>query len=842
LLIQEPFNGKRTVPPLRLLPSPAEKIRPLQSAVLPDLEQERLRMATQGSRFCILGTGKAIAACAGFLGLFQAAIPATAQIKLVASQPVVVRASAGAARLKLTNAGSSAQPLKLGIGIFLDETSHARIEEPKVNFVSESGGDLPTTLAPGQSIDAAVEIAGMSGTMSAEVPLFNGSDSLGTLRVVAVDTPLNVSLDGRGTPDQPLEFTYNRSVVIPLKNSSKDYLALEWRFLLGGTEEGKGITTLPPGGESRVVFKPSEEVYSPIDFFRPQSKTGMLLLRPHTLSGVDARLFDLHPIQVSLRMNRLGPEITESLFALYVMGFLLLGGILSLLANSILPNMLKRIAYEKQLSGLANRTSSISYRVDSYVRVLLRLERKKIEFALREATWYSLSIAEKIDAVAVDIARLEQRLTIAEKIDELRRRFEDIAATAPPSATDVVDQVLQSACEQLHSFTLPPDVLAEANALVRNADDEMDLLSNDAAQAKRVAANFKELKTRLAVFPKDLYPDLQVALPGIFRFFDYPFDDPTNIVPPMLFSIDHAIAAGHIVLDYAMVRACIAKGGTPQCPNAGKDACERLMNRECRLIERLGTLSWKCLREARILVQEMRENVYEEDVIEALWKREIDKKPVAKIVFDTQRARPYLPIYFSLSFDNPRFKNAAALNSMSFRWTFPGDMFEEGAKVCHYFVGNEPEIVFGWDGDQPDETTAHKSAEHHQPKHDKDDKSWLSKKWKKWREKRRRQRRGFTTRVSLTVQKIDDVTVAAKIHEKIKLDPRKRQGRSRAWVEIVRFGLAFGVALAGIEAGAIDQLRKLDFLVGTIAVIALGFGADSIKNLLTQAPKKTAQP
>jgi len=799
-------------------------------------------MATQGPRLYIPGTGKAIAAI-GYLGLILADSSATAQIKLAASQPVVVRASAGAARLKLTNGGSSAQPFKLSVGIFLDETSHARIEAPKVVFVSESGGDLPATLAPGQSIDVAVEIEGMAGAMSAEAPLFNGVDSLGMLRVAAVDTPLNVALDGRGTPDQPLEFTYDRSVVIPLKNSGKDYLALEWRFLLGGTEEGKGITTLPPGGESRVVFKPTEEVYSPIDFFRPQSKTGMLLLRPHTLSGVDARLFDLHPIQVSLRMNRIGPEMTESLFALYVMGFLLLGGILSLLANSILPNMLKRIAYEKQLSRLADRTSSISYRVDSYVRVLLRLERKKIEFALREATWYSLSIAEKIDAVAIDIARLEQRLTLAEQVDELRRRFEDIAATAPPSATDVVDQVLQSACEQLHSFTLPPDVLTEANNLVRKADAEMDLLSDDAAQAKRVATNFKELKTRLAVFPKDLYPDLQAALTGIFRFFEYPFDDPTNIVPPMLFSIDHAIAAGHIILDYAMVRACIAKGGTPQCPNAGKDACERLMSRECRLIERLGTLSWKCLREARILVQEMRENVYEEDVIEALWKREVDKKPVAKIVFDTQRARPYLPIYFSLSFDNPRFKSAAALNSLSFRWTFPGDMYEEGSKVCHYFVGNEPEIVFGWDGDQPDEgATPHKPAEHHNAKHHKEGKNWFSRQWKRWRERRRRRRRGFTTRISLTVQKIDDVTVAAKLHEKIKLDPRKRQGRSRAWVEIVRFGLAFGVALAGIEAGAIDQLRKLDFLAGTIAVIALGFGADSIKNLLTQGPKKTAQP
>jgi hypothetical protein len=781
-----------------------------------------------------------VAACLGSIWLLLACVAATAQIKLAASQPIVVRSGSGAARLKLTNAGSSAQPFKLGVGIFLDETSHARIEDPKVNFVSESGGDLPATLAPSQSVDVAVVIAGMAGALSADSPLFNGGDLLGMLRVVAVDTPLNVALDGRGTSDAPLEFTYARSVVIPLKNSSKDYLSLDWRFLLGGTEEGKGITTLPPGGQSRIVLTPSADVYTPVDFFRPTSKAGVLLLRPHTASGIDPRLFDLHPLQVSLRMNRLGPETTETLFALYVMGFLLLGGALSLLANSILPNLLKRIAFEKQLSGLANRTSSVSYRVDSYVRVLLRLERKKIEFALKEATWYSLSIAEKIDTVAVDIIRLDKRLKIAERIDELRRRFEDDAASAPPSATDLVDQVLQSACEQLHSFTLPDEVLDQANNLIGKASAEMDAIADSGQQAKRVAANFKELMTRLSVFPKDLYPDLQVALPGVFRFFTYAFDDPTNIVPPMLFSIDHAIAAGQILLDYAMVRACIAKGGTAQCPNAGKEASERLLARECRLVELLGTLSWRSLREARILVQEMRENVYEEDVIGELWKREVDKKPVAKIVFDTQRARPYLPIYFSVAFDNPRFKSAAALNCLSFRWTFPGDMFEEGSKVCHYFVGNEPEIVFGWDGDEAEKAAAHKSADHHQAKHDKQHEPWFNKKWRKWKEQRRRQKRGFTTWIEVTVQKTDEVSSSARIREKIKLDPRKRQGKSRTVVELVRFTLAFGVALAGIEAGAIDQLRKLDFLAGTIAVIALGFGADSIKNLLTQAPKKPA--
>jgi hypothetical protein len=42
------------------------------------------------------------------------------------------------------------------------------------------------------------------------------------------------------------------------------------------------------------------------------------------------------------------------------------------------------------------------------------------------------------------------------------------------------------------------------------------------------------------------------------------------------------------------------------------------------------------------------------------------------------------------------------------------------------------------------------------------------------------------------------------------------------------------VALVALVAGARDQLLKLDILPGLVAVFLLGFGADSIKNLLTQ--------
>ena len=62
---------------------------------------------------------------------------------------------------------------------------------------------------------------------------------------------------------------------------------------------------------------------------------------------------------------------------------------------------------------------------------------------------------------------------------------------------------------------------------------------------------------------------------------------------------------------------------------------------------------------------------------------------------------------------------------------------------------------------------------------------------------------------------------------------------SRFLAELLRFAIAFAVALASLLSGALDQLGKLDFIPATIAIIALGFGADSIKNLLTQAPKKS---
>jgi hypothetical protein len=68
----------------------------------------------------------------------------------------------------------------------------------------------------------------------------------------------------------------------------------------------------------------------------------------------------------------------------------------------------------------------------------------------------------------------------------------------------------------------------------------------------------------------------------------------------------------------------------------------------------------------------------------------------------------------------------------------------------------------------------------------------------------------------------------------------ERSSYSGAFAEGVRFLIAFGVALAGLLSGALQELEKLDFLPAVIAILALGFAADSVKNLLSQTAKRAS--
>lgn len=744
----------------------------------------------------------------GLLFLACAVSTACGQLRFAASGPVILRDGAGSAVFTVTNAGSAAIPLALRTGPFSDDTTQLAIADPKVTFAGASGGALPAIVIPGATVRVNASISGLSGASLAGAPLLNGNKDLGRLHAMEADSPLNISVSGDGAFNKELVLTDGDDAALTLKNDDSEAYPLDWAFQIDGKTMQSGELQLGPHGISRLMITPTDDFYSWRDDVRPSMKEGTLLLALHGPPEVARELMPERTLQVNVVLRKLSPVWTSFWSRVFVMVLLLAGGLLSVTGNSVLPNALRKINLRRQLNALSERTGSISTRVDPHLRELLRLERKRLDMLLARVWSLSLTAVETLDEVTTGIERLSKRLKVTERLDELRRRLEDVAMTTPPSVTDDIDTKLQTAAGHLHLFALTDEEVNAANGALDRAYTVLESLGNTENLARMIAGNFRDLKVRQKFLPYSYYNDLKTALPGLFEMLNQPFDDFRNIPRQMIFAIDFGISALQLAFDYAVMRESTAAavvpasaGAAPAAGNDGQSARDRLISHQKELVGLLGTLSWSALRELRALVQEMREGIYERDLL-----KEIATPGQAEIVLDPQTVRPYHAVLFSIRFKDARFNDASAMRRLSCKWDFPGHLVEQDWKIYHFFKGNEAkrneegpdvpvEVIV--ESQKPVETSAVPEGKAARPL-----RSMLS--------------------TTFEIRKGD------------------RSSYSRAFAESVRFLIAFGVTLAALLAGALQELEKLDFLPAVIAILALGFAADSVKNLLSQSGKRSA--
>ena len=736
-------------------------------------------------------------------------------------QPAILQRGKGATHFVIENKGDKGLKLALSAGVPVDETSHVALRTAKINLGLEPGTQsLPNTIDPHTAFDIAVDITELTASVAAQIPIFNGNLRLGEIEAVASDVPLNVSLDGAGSLSTPLVLAYGGKINIALKNGDPIPYPIAWNFQVGGMSQS-GKLVLPWNGVGNIVLSPQGGAYSLSDFVRPSSRTAQLLVSINVPAVQGLQLQTMRPLPVNVMMQRMDGVWTTIFSDVYIGFFLLIGGVMSLLASSVLPNMLRKSSLHGQINDLAERTSSVSIRVDCYLRVLLRVEWKKIDDLLWSTKPYFLNVRDSLNEVSSDIDRLAKRVAVAERIDDLRSKLETASATAPPSVIEEVDGKLQAAADQMHSVALPDENVTAANRFLDDAAASL-LSANDAStMAKRIANNFADLKTRMSTFPFD-YSDLKSGLAGVFEVVDEnlrdKLADPNNITSAMAYAIDHDVAAIHTALDYVVVRSSTAPGSS---------VSTRLKNHERELVELLGTMSWQALRDARTLVREMREGIYEEDVLE-----EIGRPDQAEVVAEPRKPYPYHLVNFCIRFRAPRFESAAAVDRLSWKWEFPFDLTEWGLKVCHYFLGLEQNSkVQSLPPKQPDDGGLKAPAP-------------AKTKLKKLKERE--------INITVTVQKQKSLNAPTGLESGTAPEERKlparieiqcgrpRRESSRSVAEALRFLIAFGVALAGLLSGAAAQLQKLDLVPATLAIIALGFGADAVKNLLTQPSKANA--
>jgi hypothetical protein len=763
----------------------------------------------------------------------QAAPVPGPQLQLEPGAPLILRAGAGSAVITLTNDTAASIPLQLTAGPFVDTVTTALLTKPSATFAPISGTEaLPKEIPAHQSIQVKVSVADMSASSASTLTLANSGVAIGSIHLLAMDAPLNITVAGAGTVANAIAYRFGYPSTITLKNGDAQGYTFDWTFQLEKHIQS-GQATLAPNGIARISLIPGKEDYSLTDRLRPSGRSGLLILMLHGPSGVVPGLLPERPLQVNLTMQRIDPESSAFWSYLYVGFILVLGGLLSLLGNAVLPNVQKKSGLRVQLGELAERTSNVSTRVDSYLRVLLRLERKKIELLVEAATPWSFTAGDNYGQIALSIEQLDKRLTVAERLDNLRRKHEATFSTAPPSVSDSIDAKLHAGAERLHTFVLSAADLAAANAALDDAEARLNMLGDPDSLAKLVAANFALLKKRITTFTPAYLIDIQAALDGIWSIATEQFDDPSKIAPRSIFAVDHAVAAMQISMDFAMVRESLPKADSSSNSSlrcAGETARNRLIERQCKLLDLLGTLSWQGLRAATILVQEMREDIYEEDVL-----LELAREGQAAITFDTQTARPYLPVFFTVAFRDFRYNRAAAVDRLLCQWDFQ-NFPEDGWKICHFFPAQEPPRgvlpFFGNIGLRIHRFFTGKPRK-------------IDPQWKQITATLRTCKAPPSAAAAMS-------PVAGPVPATVYNTPivltrfielqaaLPDSNASLRFAERVRFAITMGVALASLLSGALDQLGKLDFLPATVAIFVLGFGADAVKNLLTQGP--TAQP
>src|SRR4051812_16993253 len=288
---------------------------------------------------------------------------------------MLVQGGRGVALLPISNDSDNPLPLNLSSGAVIDATTGSEIAGAAVSFLTESGrqalenisaqGSATTPQNPaqtGNSVPGRAEAAGkpaqsvtvpahsksnvqvkvtnLTGTTWAKMSVFNQGADVGDVNLVSLDDPLNVSIEGLGSAAAtPISSTYGNSLAVNLKNNSAEFLALDCLLEVNNSSISCGKVVLPPNASKAVPLCLDRCAFSWTDLVQPSTRVGELKLTAQVPAGIPADMVPVKVLPLHLTMQAAGPISVSILSLLYVGLFLAMGAFLSILASTVLPNL-----------------------------------------------------------------------------------------------------------------------------------------------------------------------------------------------------------------------------------------------------------------------------------------------------------------------------------------------------------------------------------------------------------------------------------------------------------------------------------------------------------------------
>jgi hypothetical protein len=723
------------------------------------------------------------------------------------------------------------------------------------------------TLDAGKELPVHIAVLGMREDGDWQSAIQNDGADVGTVRVIRNTPPFDVSLDVPA-PDAPeLTFVEGKPASFRLINADQQEYPIAWEYTVRGQEisssgqlstvpddaknggwfrrifrkdEGEkaarsesasqtgGALIVPSGGQLEVSLSPPKLWFgsSFVGLFKDDVADGRL-----TVELVDPKCSVVPAIsktfKVKTHLATSAGLAHEGWADFWIFIFLAAGGIFSLGLNAFLPNEMRRLKIKQQLSQLGARISSLSYDLASRLRVLAGLEQRLITYSLRDVAWFSSDFAGQMQSIEQAVTRLGNRLQLLDGLGTTRTNFKSkCSEVLPPRTIFALEETFGKIVEIAEEANPSDENLQSAQALIKSVQDQLDLgVQGDAEFVKSLAAEVTKFKADFdeakgPVGSKETCKHMREAFPGPFARLKSTDESTITSTPTPpasdLIDLDSTLFELELIRGYVE----LVEGLAP-----ADDLRKKITDQEVNLLNYLKRRSYETRYAARLLLRQMEEGYFRSDIEKAI----NDSKFTIKT--DRGTIRPYDPCEFKLQFCSAILDSAPARQEWTCRWTFTihdkkliiddPKLVEEGWAVTHYFQeGADYELRItlshNVDGEQiqvPQVEIFPDGKIHVTPV-----------------------KRSDLRKAIYAILRWNWTDIKKEWKIKYKEWKTKRDRRGAQALDSVRLAVTLVIALFGLLAGAKEQLLKLDVLPALLAVFMLGFGADQIKNLLTQKP------
>ncbi|HYR41566.1 MAG TPA: hypothetical protein VER98_00965 [Terriglobia bacterium] len=526
-------------------------------------------------------------------------------------------------------------------------------------------------------------------------------------------------------------------------------------------------------------------------------ETAELMLTPvFDYNGIRPQAAKILPLWIRFRYWNDGWQEASNLLSLIVL--LAIGGITSIWLHAGMPNTTRALALKNRLRATEDRVQGLGDSIDSRWRVLLAARVEMLNNRLFGTLWIFPSFAPVLDQLTSDLETFEAWVDCAYRVGLVLQELRDqLSQGVPPTTTAAIETHCRAALEPMETGFTTAEEIVGMRAACAAAVGLMEAVVNE-KPIPELEATIKERENRLRT-DKDVLTKCFGDCASLVE--QVTVDPAPPLTPDNYLDRDAASLKLELLNSFRMLStritfAAAAAAGAgasvtgPSCP-----AMIRLHKYSSRFMNYLRPEGTESLQRAEMFLREMKEDIYTDDLLE-----EAEKTPPAlDFVTVPDEIHAGAPILFRPAFKRGILNGAAARREWTCEWDFgDGSRRENGWAVFHYF--RNP-------GDYSVVPTLYSVIT-------------------------------GSPIAKLPPQQIRVCNGSGKPEQRvrwfIRLFPRAWSWLSpETKLEASRLMLVLATAVIGLIAVAQQRIESLSFLQAVGAVCALGFGADTLKNLVS---------